>query len=188
MYRAPRLNPELMNSQLNEMRAANATSLWIIGSSPELYRRLSAVRETLNAIVIQPDGTCDAGALPPHTLELIARIIRIRNVSCVIVCGHADDAAQDSPPEQHPPGSGMRIYQQLLHRIRARTELQRRAQERVVTRLDQISSHAEVAYAMALRSISPSGMFYISESDTFLHFDRSANQFEPSTGLPGLDY
>lgn len=183
MYQTPRLHPELLKSPANAIPAANSSCLWILDSSPELHRKLSAARESLNAIILQPGTPCDEDTLPHHTLELIARIIRTRNVNRIIVCGQATDAMQDSGPERHSPGAGLRLYQQILHRIRSRAELRRRAQDRVIMRLEQISSHADLAYAMSLRSISLSGMFYITESDAFLHFDRNLNAFVPSTSL-----
>lgn len=179
MHRAPFRNSPPMNSAFEAERSKGAWNLWVTGPSLELQQKLFRTKGLPSTILIRPSMSWESDKLSHQTLDLLARAIVNRDVRCIVVCSQPSDGTVPSPPDRCSQREGTSGYDRMLQRVCAHLERHRRAQDRVLTQLDQIRKHAEIAIALTSQPISLCGMFYIPESDVFLVYDPAEHRFVP---------
>lgn len=178
MHRILSRSTDPLNSPCDAETWMKVSTLWIIGPSLGLHQKLVRTSGLQDAIIFR-QMPCPAGRLSSPTLDRIADAIASRDVRCIVVCGQPSDAAENPRIDQCSPQDEKSRYHVMLQRIRARGERQQRAEEQVLSQLDQIRTHARVTTAFAAPSMILCGMFYIPESDAFLYYDPLARQFVP---------
>lgn len=179
MHKTPRRLIDHVTSPLDAESSKDTSTLWITGPSLELQQKLVKISGLQPTVILGSDTPCDTDTFPNHTIDLIADAILCRALRWIVVCGQPSDVPLRSGKDQFAPQESTSGYDQMLQRIRDRMERQQRGQERVRTQLGQIRSKARVAFELTSHAISLCGMFYIPESDAFLVYDRTEEQFVP---------
>ena len=179
MHKSSRRPIDHVTSPLDAESSKDTSTLWITGPSLELQQKLLKISGLQPTVILGSDTPCDTDTFPNHTIDLIADAILCRALRWIVVCGQPSDVPLRSGKDQCAPQESTSSYDQMLQRIRDRMERQQRGQERVRTQLGQIRSEARVAFALTSHAISLCGMFYIPESDAFLVYDRTEEQFVP---------
>lgn len=137
-------------------------------------------------IVLASHSFGEGDALPASTLDLLADTVLHRDVEAIVVLGQSDDAPSPSRTQhgaQHETSSG---YRRILRRTADRMNGRHRSQNRLRTQMTQIRQDPRLATASISQAISICGLYHVIESNLFLLYDETKDQFVPLVDASSL--